>query len=68
MHLVTGSAGAGRLATSRYSRCLVVPGGENGSRITDRKVGLPLRLSGVGVGVQLEWRAEGRATICGTDV
>src|SRR5438034_8224118 len=61
MHLITGGAGAGRLATGRYPRGLVVPGGEERARITDREVRLPLRLSGVGIDVQLEWRAEGHA-------
>src|SRR5207249_3785840 len=68
MHLVAGGAGAGRLTTSRYPRCLVVPSGEDGSRVTDREIGLPLRLSGLGVGVQLEWRAEVDAHVGGTDV
>src|SRR6266487_2321772 len=68
MHLVARSAGARRLATGRYSRCLVVPGGQEGACVADRKIRLPLRLGGISVGVQLEWRAEGPATIGGADV
>src|SRR6266436_8003691 len=68
MHLVAKVGGTGRLATRRRPRCLVVPSGKERSRITDREVGLPLCLSGVGVGVQLEWRAEGHAAVGGTDV
>src|SRR5437764_5338021 len=68
MHLVAKVGGTGRLATRRRPRRLLVPGGEDGSRITDREVGLPLRLSGVGVSVQLEWRAKVYAHVRGTDI
>ena len=61
-------AGAGRLATGCYPRRLVIPGGEEGACVTDRKVGLPLRLGVVGVGVQLEWRAKGHPAVGGADV
>src|SRR6266700_1775115 len=68
MHLVARGTWAARLATGCYPRCLVVPSGKKGARITDREVGLPLRLSGVSVSVQLEWRAEGDAHVGGTNV
>src|SRR5436189_4266496 len=68
VHLVAKIGGTGRLATRRRPRCLVVPGGEERARITNRKVRLPLRLGCIGVAVQLEWRAEGHAHVCGTDV
>src|SRR5437016_5432634 len=68
MHLVAKVGGTGRLATRRRPRRLVVPGGEERACVTDREVRLPLRLGGVGVGVQLEWRAEGHAAVGGTNV
>src|SRR4029453_6304985 len=62
MHLVAGGTGAGRLTTGRYARRLVVPGGEKGACLADRKIRLPLGLGCVGIAVQLKWRAKGHTT------
>src|SRR4029077_5025981 len=51
-----------------YSWCLVIPRGEESTSFAGREVGLPLRLGGVGVGVQLERGAEGHAAVGGADV
>src|SRR4029434_936268 len=68
MHLVTGGAGTGRLTTGRHARRLVVPGGEEGACLADRKVRLPLGLGCVGIAVQLEWRAKGHTHVGGANV
>src|SRR5436189_4669567 len=68
MHLIAGGTGAGRLTTGRHARRLVVPGGEKGACVTDREVGLPLRLGSIGIAVELKWRAKGHALVGGTDV
>ena len=68
MHLITKGGGIARLATGRCSWCLVIPRAEESASFADREVGHPLRLGGVGVGVQLEGRAEGHAAVGGTDV
>ena len=59
-HLVAGGAGA-TAGNWPLSRCLVIPGREEGAPVANRKVRLPLRLGVVGIGVQLERRAEGHA-------
>src|SRR4029077_4143289 len=68
MHLITKGGRMARLATGRYSWCLVIPRGEESTSFAGREVGLPLRLGGVGVGVQLERGAEGHAAVGGADV
>src|SRR6266545_6417937 len=68
MHLVAGGAGARGLTTGRYSRCLVVPHGEERACVADRQVRLPLRLGGVRVAVELEWRAKSYAHVGRADV
>src|SRR6266508_2195516 len=68
MHLVAGGARARWLTTGRYSRCLVVPHGEERACFADRQVRLPLRLGGLGVAVELEGGTEGHAAIGRADV
>src|SRR6266566_5212003 len=68
MHLVARGGGAARLATGRYSRCLVVPHGEERACVANRQVRLPLRLGGVGVAVELEGGTEGHAAIGRADI
>src|SRR5258705_4777431 len=68
MHLVAKIAGTRGLTAGRCPWCLVIPRGEEGTSFADREVGLPLRLGGIGVGVQLERRAEGQAAVGGADV
>src|ERR1051326_7982243 len=68
MHLVARRAWTGGLATGCYSRSFVVPSGKECPPVADRKVRLPLGFGRIGVGVQLEWRAKGRATVGGANV
>ncbi len=68
MHLITKIGGTRGLTAGRCPRGLVIPGGEEGACVIDREVGLPLRLGGLRVGVQLEGCAEGHAHIGGADV
>ena len=68
MHLITKGGGTGGLATGRCPRCLVIPRGEESASFADREVGLPLRLGGISVSVQLERRTEGHAAVGGADV
>ncbi|PYK37736.1 MAG: hypothetical protein DME60_12100 [Verrucomicrobia bacterium] len=58
-----------RWATAGAARALpcVVPGGKEGARVTDRKVGLPLRTRR-GISVQLEWRAKTNPPVGRADV
>src|SRR5215216_282830 len=68
MHLVARRVGTARLTTGRYSRCLVIPRGEESASFADREVRLPLRLGRIGVGVQQERRTKGHPAISGADV
>src|SRR5439155_24953859 len=68
MHLITKVGGTRGLTAGRCPRGLVIPRGEEGATFANRKVGLPLSLGDVGVGVQLEGRAEGHAAVGGADV
>ena len=68
MHLVAEGGGTAGLATGRCSRRLVIPRGEESASFADREVGLPLRLGGLSVSVQLERRAEGHAAVGGANV
>src|SRR5207244_7277107 len=45
----------------------VIPRREEGATRADRKIGLPLR-TGSSIGVQLERRTEGYATVCGANI
>src|SRR5207247_1445385 len=68
VHPVTGGARTGRLTIRPHPRPLVIPRCQEGASRADGKVGLPLGLSVVGVGVQLEWRGKGYAAVGGADV
>src|SRR5439155_7775120 len=68
MHLVAKIGGTRGLTAGRCPRCLVIPRGEEGATFADREVGHPLRLGGVGVGVQLKWRTESHPAVGGTNV
>ena len=60
MHLVArGVAAHGTIP----ARALVVPHGKEGASVAHRKVRLPLGFGGVGIGVQLEWRAESHSAV-----
>src|SRR5206468_3668747 len=60
MHLVArGVAAHGTIP----ARALVVPHGKEGASVAHRKVRLPLGLGDVGIGVQLEWRAESHSAV-----
>src|SRR6266516_4918970 len=60
MHLVArGVAAHGTIP----ARALVVPHGKEGASVAHRKVRLPLGLGDVGVGVELEWRAESHSAV-----
>src|SRR2546430_16025687 len=60
MHLVArGVAAHGTIP----ARALVVPHGKEGASVAHRKVRLPLGLGDVGVGVELEWRAESPSAV-----
>ena len=64
-HPVAGDARVTFGATGALAR--VVPRGEEGACVADRKVRLPLR-TGSGISVQLKWGTEGNATVRGTNV
>src|SRR4030095_13455379 len=64
-HPVTRRVGTWRTATPGLSR--VIPHRKQRASRADRKVRLPLG-TGSCVGVQLEWRTEGDATVGGADV
>src|SRR6266576_6439614 len=68
VHSVARRAWTGRLTTGCYARRFVVPSGQERASFADRKVRLPLGLGRVGIGVQLDRRAEGNAAISRADV
>ena len=68
VHLIAWGAGTGRLATVRYSRRFVVPGGEKSTCVTDRKAGFPLGLGSVSIAVQLERSAECHPHVSRADI
>jgi len=65
-HLIAPNGGA-TLDTGLGGIALVIPHREKAAVRSGREVGLPLSL-GRGIGVQLQWRAKGNATIHGADV
>ena len=64
-HPVAGNGRVTLLAAGALA--CVIPGGEEGATRADRKIGLPLR-TGSSIGVQLERRTEGHATVCGANI
>ena len=67
-HPVARGAGAGGLATGRCPLSLVVPDGEEAAIRGDRKIGLPLGLGGIDIGVEHEGSAKGHPAVRGADV
>src|SRR5438105_5239708 len=68
IHPVTRGVDTRRASGRPPAITLVIPDCKDGATRADRKVGLPLRLQGIGVAVQLEWGTEGLSLVGGADV